>query len=79
MPGKWFDVMPDLGTLIESGQEQGAWPAARDEWGVWASKLETVLLVEIPAEEYRSADRIVPERNDVYIISQSSCEEGKLP
>ena len=78
MPGKWSHIVPDLETLITTGKEQGAWPAARDEWGVCASKLETVLLVEIPAEEYRSADRIVPERNDVYIIPQSSCVEGKL-
>ena len=78
MPGKWSHIMPDLETLITTGKEQGAWPAARDEWGVCASKLETVLLVKISAEEYRSADRIVPERDDVYIIPQSSCEEGKL-
>ena len=78
MPGAWHDIMPDLEDLIRTGKVQGAWPAARDEWGEWASKLETVLLVEVPAEEYRSADRIVPGRDDVYIIPQSTCDEGKL-
>ena len=78
MPGDWDEVMPNLENLIKTGNVQGSWPAARDEWGLYASKLETVLLVEIPAQECRSADRIVPGRDDVYIIQQSSCEEGKL-
>ena len=78
MPGEWDQVMPNLETLIQNGKVQGSWPVARDQWGLYANKLETVLLVEIPAEEYRSADRIVPGRDDVYIIQQSSCVEGKL-
>ena len=78
MPGEWNEIMPNLESLIKTGKVQGAWPVARDEWGLYASKLETVLLVEIPSEEYRSADRIVPGRDDVYIIQQSSCDEGKL-
>ena len=78
MPGEWDKVMPNLENLIRTGKVQGSWPAARDEWGLYASKLETVLLVQIPAEEYRSADRVVPGRDDVYIIQQSSCDEGKL-
>ena len=78
MPGAWDEIMPDLQNFIKTGKVQGAWPAARDEWGSWASKLETVLLVEVPAEEDRSADRILPGRDDVYIIPQSSCDEGKL-
>ena len=77
MPGEWDKVMPDLQNLIKHGKVQGSWPAARDEWGLYANKLETVLLVEIPAQEYRSADRVVPGRDDVYIIQQSSCIEGK--
>ena len=67
MPGEWDEIMPNLEKLIKTGTVQGSWPAARDEWGVYASKLETVLLVEIPAQENRSADRVVPGRDDVYV------------
>ena len=77
MPGEWDEVIPNLESLIQTGEVQGMWPAAKEEWGLYANKLETVLLVEIPAEGYRSADRIVPGRDDVYIIQQSMCDEGK--
>ena len=77
MPGQSHDFMPDLENLIKTGKVQGTWPAARDEWGLHSSKLETVLLVEVP-EQYRSADRVVPGRDDVYIIPQSSCSDGTL-
>ena len=40
--------------------------------------LPQVLLVAVPSKEHRSFDRILPGRDDVYIIPQSSCEDGKL-
>jgi hypothetical protein len=42
MPGTWHEVMPNLEALIKERKVQGEWPAARDEWGSWANKLETV-------------------------------------
>ena len=36
-----------------------------------------MLLVEIPAEECRSADRVVPGHDDIYIIPPSMCYEGR--
>ena len=51
MPGTWQEVMPNLEALIKGGTVQGEWPAARDDWGTYRSKLETVLLVAIPSEE----------------------------
>ena len=50
MPGQSHDFMPDLENLIKTGKVQGTWPAARDEWGLYSSKLETVLLVEVPSK-----------------------------
>ena len=55
MPGTWHEVMPELETLIKEGDVQGEWPAARDNWGICANKLETVLLVAIPSEQARTA------------------------
>ena len=52
--------------------------ACMETGGCYASKLETVLVVEVPAENFRSAARIVPGRDDVFIIPQGSCEAGKL-
>ena len=37
-----------------------------------------MFLVAVPSEDNRSADRVVPGRKDVYIIPQSSCEEGTV-
>ena len=70
--------MPDLEARIKEGKLQGSWPAARDDWGIYASKLETVLLVAVPSEEHQRTDRVLPERGHVYIVPQSSCIEGKL-
>ena len=52
---KWYEVMPgepwsDLEDQIKTGKVKGSWPAARDEWGSWSSKLETVFLVAVPSE-----------------------------
>ena len=46
--------------------------------GRFANKLETALVVEVPAESFRSSARLVPGRDDVYIIPQGSCEAGEL-
>ena len=51
MPDTSQEVMPDLEALIKEGKVQGEWPAARDDWGAYRSKLETVLLVAVPSEE----------------------------
>ena len=40
--------------------------------------METVLLVAVPSKQHRSKDRILPGRDDVYIIPMSSCEEGRV-
>ena len=78
---KWYEVMPgdpwdDLQQQIAAGTVLGEWPAARDGWGEWSKKLETVFLVAIPSEEHRDAGRLVPGREDIYIIPESSCEPG---
>ena len=46
--------------------------------GTCASKLETALLVTVPAKEFRSVSRIVPGRPDVYIIPQWRCDHGEF-
>ena len=51
MPGKSDEVMPELKGLIGEKKIQGEWPAAHDDWGKCANKLETVLLVAIPSEK----------------------------
>eukprot|EP01045_Picozoa_sp_COSAG04_P024622 COSAG04_NODE_3100_length_3174_cov_6.725203_2_plen_497_part_00 len=79
---KWYEVMPgepwsDLEDQIRTGKVKGSWPAARDEWGAWSSKLETVLLVAVPSESGgRNAARILPGRDDVYIIPRADCIPG---
>jgi hypothetical protein len=78
---KWYEVMsgepwPDLEEQIKAGKVKGTWPAARDEWGKWSGKLETVLLVAVPAEANRNPARILPGRSDVYIIPRSDCVPG---
>ena len=62
---------PDLEQQIASGRVKGSWPAARDEWGSWAKKLEVVFVVRIPSD--RARDRFVPGRKDVYILSPQDC------
>ena len=59
------DPWPDLEQKIASGEVKGSWPAARDHWGAWGSKLETVFLVAVPAEANRNPARILPGREDV--------------
>ena len=76
MPGTQQEVMPNLEAQIKAGELPGSWPAARDKWGSWSNKLETVLLVSIPAKQHRSADRVLPGRDDVYILPLSMCESG---
>ena len=44
---KWYEVMPgrpwdNLQELIEAKKVQGEWPMARDHWGSYRNKLETV-------------------------------------
>jgi hypothetical protein len=75
---KWFELMsgdpwPDLEEQIKAGQVDGEWPAARDNWGLHSSKLETVLLVAVPSERIRDPARILPGRSGVYIIPRHHC------
>ena len=70
------DPWPDLEQKIASGEVKGSWPAARDHWGAWGSKLETVFLVAVPAEANRNPARILPGREDVYIIPRADCTPG---
>jgi hypothetical protein len=75
---KWYEVMPgepwpDLQQQISSGRVKGSWPAARDHWGSWKKKLEAVFLVKIPSKENRDTRRLVPGRDDVYIVPKSDC------
>ena len=46
--------------------------------GIYKSKLETALLVAIPARDRLSPDRILPGRDSVFIVAQSDCKEGKI-
>ena len=73
---------------IEPGQENTFEPpdekcavgsaASSSEWGSWASKLEVVFFVRIPSPENRDPARIVPGRDDVYIVPKSDCvPDGK--
>eukprot|EP01043_Picozoa_sp_COSAG02_P044653 COSAG02_NODE_4009_length_5918_cov_10.500086_3_plen_511_part_00 len=59
---KWYEVMPK--------------PAPSEEypnWGLWAKKLEVLLVVRIPSLENRDKKRIVPGRPYVYIVPASDC------
>ena len=68
---------------IEPGQELTLEPpdekcavdsaASSAEWGSWANKLEVVFFVRIPSRENRDPARIVPGRDDVYIIPKADC------
>ena len=73
MPG---EPWPDLEQKIASGEVKGSWPAARDDWGKYSSKLEAVFLVAVPSEANRNPARILPGRNDVFIIPRSDCTPG---
>jgi hypothetical protein len=75
---KWYEVMPgepwpDLQQQISSGRVKGSWPAARDHWGSWKKKLEAVFVVKIPSKENRDTRRLVPGRDDVFIVPKSDC------
>jgi hypothetical protein len=75
---KWYEVMPgepwpDLQQQISSGRVKGSWPAARDHWGSWKKKLEAVFVVKIPSKENRDPRRLVPGRDDVFIVPKSDC------
>ena len=75
---KWYEVMPgepwaDLQQQISSGHAKGTWPAARDHWGSWKKKLEAVFVVKIPSKENRDPRRLVPGRDDVFIVPKSDC------
>ena len=74
MPGEpWSDLEARMATLGLSGDPE----AARKHWGAWSSKLETVLLVAVPSESGgRNAARILPGRDDVYIIPRADCIDG---
>ena len=66
---KWYEVMPgeppdDLEDQIRTGKVKGSWPAARDDWGLYRSKLETVLLVAVPSESPAATPRRPPSTID---------------
>ena len=79
---KWYEVMPgepwsDLEDRMETLGLSGDPEAVRKHWGSWSSKLETVLLVAVPSESGgRNAARILPGRDDVYIIPRADCIDG---
>ena len=67
---KWYEVMPgnpwdDLETQMQERDLGGSPDAAREHWGAWSSKLETVLLVAVPAKANRNPARVLPGRSDV--------------
>ena len=75
---KWYEVMPgnpwdNLETQMKERDLGGSPDAAREHWGAWSSKLETVFLVAVPAEANRNPARILPGRKDVYIIPRADC------
>ena len=75
---KWYEVMlgmpwADLKQKIKAKAVKGSWPAARDHWGSWKKKLECVFVVRIPSEENRDPRRMVPGRDDVYILPKTDC------
>ena len=78
-PGdKWYEVMSgdppaDLEKKIESKEWAGTLPAARDEWGDWSKKLEVCLILRIPSKENMDPQRLVPGRENVYIVAQGDC------
>ena len=73
MPGQPWD---DLEEQMEKRALGGTAEAARAHWGKWSSKLETVLLVAVPSEANRNLSRILPGREDVYIIPRADCIPG---
>ena len=79
---KWYEVMPgepwsDLEDQMIARELPGDPDAARQHWGSWSSKLETVLLVAVPSESGgRNSARILPGRDDVYIIPRADCIDG---
>lgn len=75
---KWYEVMAgepwqDLKDQIDKGGVKGKWPAAYDEWGNWNKKLEAVFVVKIPSMDDIPKRRMVPGREDCYIVPQSDC------
>ena len=73
MPGNPWD---DLETQMQERDLGGNPDAAREHWGAWSSKLETVFLVAVPTETNRNPARILPGREDVYIIPRADCTPG---
>jgi len=49
---------------------------AHADYGLYHAKLEVLLLVRIPAAQNRDRSRVVPGRDNVYIIDQRDCEPG---
>ena len=49
---------------------------AHDDYGKFHNKLEVLLLVRIPAAQNRDRNRVVPGRDNVYIIDSRDCEPG---
>eukprot|EP01043_Picozoa_sp_COSAG02_P061965 COSAG02_NODE_8437_length_2570_cov_2.064751_2_plen_277_part_01 len=49
---------------------------AHTDYGKFHNKLEVLLLVQIPAKENRDSSRVVPGRDNVYIIDSQHCEPG---
>ena len=70
MPGEPWD---DLQEQMEARGLGGSVDTAREHWGTWSSKLETVFLVAVPSEANRNPARILPGREDVYIIPRADC------
>ena len=73
MPGNPWD---DLETQMQERDLGGSPDAAREHWGACSSKLETVFLVAVPAKANRNPARILPGREDVYIIPRADCTPG---
>ncbi|MDA8539130.1 hypothetical protein N9K47_00130 [bacterium] len=75
---KWYEVMageawPDLEQKILANEVKGKWPTAKKEWGIWKKKLEAVFVVKIPSKDNIDSRRMVPGREDVFIIPKSDC------
>ena len=49
---------------------------AHADYGKFHNKLEVLLLVRIPGAERRDSSRVVPGRDNVYIIDRRDCEPG---
>eukprot|EP01047_Picozoa_sp_COSAG01_P008155 COSAG01_NODE_317_length_18969_cov_378.101219_17_plen_1851_part_00 len=65
---KWHEVLP----LAEKTAD------AHADFGKWSKKLECVFIVSVPDAAHRDSGRILPGREDVYIIPKTDCITGTL-